>query len=141
MTRAEVEREIASLGDLPRSDLIRRWKALYDTDPPRGISRTLLSLAVAYQIQASHYGGLVPLLQRRLVDAAEGKRVTIRVDLSAGTRLVREWNGETHVVDVVDGGYRWKDKTYRSLSAVARQITGARWSGPRFFGLDERGAS
>lgn len=61
--------------------------------------------------------------------------------IAAGSRLAREWNGKTHVVDVTDDGFFYAGKTYRSLSAIARAITGARWSGPRFFGLDRnRGA-
>ena len=68
--------------------------------------------------------------------ASVERALRTRTELKSGTRLVREWNGSTHVVDVVEGGYRWNERTYGSLSAIARAITGARWSGPRFFGVD-----
>ncbi len=87
---------------------------------------------IAYELQARSEGGLSPALRRRLADLANGR--TNRT-LGKGAQLVREWNGENHVVDVVEGGYRWRDQTYRSLSVVAEAITGAKWSGPRFFGL------
>ena len=78
---------------------------------------------------------LPPALARTLARIAGGKDRTGRPKLRPGGRLVREWNGVTHVVDVVADGYLWRGTRYRSLSAVAREITGAHWSGPRFFGL------
>ncbi len=141
MTNAELEREIDALADLLRSELVERWRTHYRTDPPKGISRSLLIRAVAYEIQAKRYGGLKPATDRRLRAIANG---TVNGDhasrkaspaLQPGARLVREWNGVSHVVEVIEGGFIWNGDRHRSLSAIARAITGARWSGPRFFGL------
>jgi hypothetical protein len=138
-TGARLEQEIDGLADLPRADLVARWRALYRGDPPKGISRRLLVLAIAYAMQAKAYGGLSPATRRRLRKAGKGpsrsKAASTHSAPRPGTRLVREWNGTTHVVDVVEGGFVWNGVRHASLSAVARAITGARWSGPRFFGL------
>jgi len=141
MTIAKLEREIDALADLARGELIERWRTYYRTEPPKGISRSLLARAVAYEMQAKRYGGLKPAIDRRLRTIADG---TANGDLGnrnassklhPGARLVREWNGVSHVVDVIEDGFIWKGERHRSLSAIARAITGARWSGPRFFGL------
>lgn len=111
------------------------------------MSRPLLVRAVAYEMQAKVYGGLKAATERRLSLIAHGKEDSDRgncntaAKLRPGARLVREWNGTTHTVEVVEGGYLWSGNRYRSLSAIARAITGAHWSGPRFFGLTTRGAS
>ena len=134
------------LADLPRPDLVERWQALYGANPPRGISRPLLVRAVAYQMQAKRHGGLKPATARQLrvianghPEAGHGNPETMV--LKPGARLVREWNGVTHVVEVVNDGFIWDGERHRSLSAIARAITGARWSGPRFFGLNAGPAS
>ncbi len=98
-------------------------------------------------MQAKRYGGLKPATDRRLRMFANGKANGEHVGrktaptLPSGARLVREWNGVNHVVEVVEGGYVWNGDRHRSLSAIARAITGARWSGPRFFGLTPGDAS
>ena len=129
------------LADLPRPDLVEHWRALYGANPPKGISRPLLVRAVAYQMQVKRYGGLKPATARQLRAIANGHPGaghgnSETMVLKPGARLVREWNGRTHVVEVVDGGFIWDGERHRSLSAIARAITGARWSGPRFFGLN-----
>ena len=109
----------------------------------RGLSRRLLEYAAAYQIQARAFRGLPPAVRRRLqrIAAAGDSRVTAPARggaapaLAPGSRLISEWRGRTHTVDVLDSGFRCDGKQYRSLSEIARAITGARWSGPRFFGL------
>jgi len=137
-----VETQIAELRSLPRPDLAARWQSLFRTDPPKGISIRLMIGALAYAIQAKSYGGLKAATRRRLEAPVEtegiqtGSRPAVPPALGTGTRLVREWNGTTHVVDVVEGGYLWDGRRHASLSAIARKITGARWSGPRFFGLN-----
>ncbi len=142
---AKLEGEIAALADLPRPDLIDRWKALYRSSPPKGLSRRLLILAIAYRMQVKRYGGLTPALRRQLHKAADedaARRETKTngaSQVAPGTRLIREWNGVTHVVDAIDDGFIWQGARYGSLSAIARAITGARWSGPRFFGLTSEG--
>ena len=140
-----VEEEIAGLGDLSRADFVGRWVALYRSPPPKGISRALLIRAIAYRIQTSKWGGLKSATLRQLQKAAgepvsEAKTLASpsRWSLRPGTRLLREWNGKTHQVEVVETGFIWDDRPYKPLSAIAREITGARWSGPRFFGLTEK---
>src|SRR6185503_18127545 len=109
---------------------------------PRKAVADLSELAEAYAIQVKAYGALKPHLRRQLEGKGDGSgkspsaRRSKQVSrLAAGTRLVREWNGKTHHVDVVESGFVWNGGRYRSLSAIAREITGARWSGPRFFGI------
>ena len=94
-----------------------------------------MAAILAYEEQARRHGRLRPAVRRRLAQRGEGKPVASSPQVRPGARLVREWNGINHVIDVVEGGVLWQGRTYRSLSAVARAITGARWSGPRFFGL------
>lgn len=138
---AGVEREIGLLADLPRVDLAKRWRGFYGIRPPKGVSQQLMIRAIAYEMQAKMYGGLKPAVSRQLQRIAAGlvagDPVTVRAvsRLKPGARLVREWNGITHVVEVIDNGFIWNGERHSSLSAIARTITGARWSGPRFFGL------
>jgi hypothetical protein len=98
-------------------------------------------------MQVRRYGGLKPATCRRLRKIAHGLAVGHEVNVLAppklkpGARLLREWNGSTHVVEVVEGGFTWNGERHSSLSAIARAITGARWSGPRFFGVTSDGPS
>jgi hypothetical protein len=146
LTDAEFDQEIAGLVDEARDELVERWRAAYRDAPPKGISKSLLVRAVAYEMQARRYGRLSGRLGQRLrriagAGATSGAAVSDKPDrttsLRPGARLVREWNGRAHTVDVTENGYQWDGKDYRSLSAVARAITGARWSGPRFFGVSQ----
>lgn len=138
-TTAEVDDDIAKLGELPRPVLVERWTTCHGTAPPKGISRQLLELSAAYDLQASVYGGLGRKRHKQLLSAiCSGSEGTIRdasPALKPGGRLVRVWNGRSHHVEVTDHGFAWNGRTFASLSAVAREITGARWSGPRFFGV------
>ncbi len=139
-TAGDLEANIRELADLPRSDLMERWRQLYRAAPPKGISRSLLIRAVAYGMQVKRYGGLKPAVRRQLRKVAAGGSARAVANaksakIAPGMRLIREWNGSSHVVEAVDGGFVWNGARYGSLSAVARAITGARWSGPRFFGL------
>ena len=127
----------------PRSELIEMWEAAYHRPPPKGISRRLLEYAAAYNIQIRRYGGLKPATKRKLLQIGQRSRKlgpaptvpSSRQKLGVGTHLVRDWHGRTHTVDVIESGFRYNGATYKSLSEIARVITGARWSGPRFFGL------
>ncbi len=136
---AEVEDDIATLGELPRPVLVERWTTCHGTAPPRGISGQLLELSAAYALQASVHGGLGRKRQKQLLSmlsSPEGaKRQATSPALKPGSRLVRVWNGRSHHVEVTEQGFVWNGQAYNSLSAVAREITGARWSGPRFFGV------
>ena len=133
---------LGAIADLSREELVERWIKTYKHPPPKGIKRGLLERSIAYQIQAKRFGRLKPELTKRLVAIAGDEGVTgsgasPTVELQPGTRLMREWHGKTHEVNVTQSGYDWQGDEYRSLSAVARAITGARWSGPRFFGLQQ----
>jgi len=147
MRDSALEQEIGALADLPRAVLVECWQTLYRRNPPKGLSRRLLILAIAHRMQVKRYGGLKPVAKRKL-DGRGGGDATQKesksrasIKLPSGARLVREWNGVTHVVDVADGHFVWNGERHRSLSAIARAITGARWSGPRFFGLTREGGS
>jgi hypothetical protein len=124
---------IDDIRSLSRSDLLERWTQHWGKEPPKYVSRRLLELSAAWHLQCRMYGGPDRELRRllRRGSRSEGGSPSIK----PGTRLVREWNGRTHHVEVLNKGFRWNDRTYRSLSSIARAITGAHWSGPRFFGL------
>jgi hypothetical protein len=138
---------LEALSDLSPDQLRKEWRRLYRSQPPR-LSRDLLMRAIAYRIQELRYGGLSKATSRKLAALVQARRSDGEIApegaqrIRAGARLVREWNGRTHTVTVAEEGFTYAGRNYRSLSAIARQITGARWSGPRFFGLaPKRGAS
>ena len=144
-----VAMEVAALSDLQRGILAELWEQRFGCVPPRGCGRQLLELAAAYVIQEKALGGLNAGTRRALSIGRHSDGVApdqprhrlklrsaiSRQSIKPGTRLVREWNGRTHHVEVVEQGFVWNGKPHRSLSAIARAITGAQWSGPRFFGL------
>jgi len=139
--REALDAEIAGLLQLGIEKLRERWKAMYGKAPSREIGRSLLTRAIAYRLQERAYGGLKPSTRRLLVRVAEetatggsAKKPQIR-KAQSGTILIREWQGNAHRVTVLDDGVSFNGKRYGSLSEVAREITGSRWSGPRFFGL------
>ncbi len=135
----EVAREIAGRDELDRESLIARWRAAYGAPPPRKLSRALIEKALAYEIQCRAFGGLSTATKRALRAAAASKDGSTGPRLlNPGARLVREWNGTVHEVDVSGDGYIWQGERSRSLTAIARVITGTKWSGPRFFGLSGR---
>ncbi len=135
--------ELAGIPGLPRKALVERWESAHGRPPPKGISRRLLEYSAAYRIQVKAFGGLKPPVRRKLrgrmvsKDKSSASTTVLRKSnaLSPGTRLVREWHGHTHTVEVTEDGFRCDGENYSSLSKVANAITGARWSGPRFFGL------
>ena len=137
----DLSAEIAGLAALSRDLLQARWRELYRTETPRKISRDLLIRAIAYRLQENEFGGLKPATRRVLAKAAEdaSARRPIRVaperTLKPGTVLLRDWHGVQHQVTVLETAIMFQKKQYKSLSEVARKITGTRWSGPLFFGL------
>ena len=136
-----VERSLRELGDASRGTLVAQWRRLYRSEPPRYASIEFMRQAVAFAIQEREFGGLPASAQRELLAIAKGTQAagtTSKIKIKPGTKLLREWNGATHEVLVADQGYVWEGTTYRSLSAVASSITGAKWSGKRFFGLVKR---
>jgi hypothetical protein len=136
---------LTALDDLDLEALRREWERLHAAAPPVRLSRDLLRRAIAHRLQEAALGGLAPAARRRLAAlaregrAGEGRPASApaaAVRLKPGTALVREWRGRTHTVLVLaEGGFEHEGGRYASLSEVARAITGARWSGPRFFGL------
>jgi hypothetical protein len=139
--RAALAAEIAGLSKTEITHLRERWKTLYGKPPSGALGRSFLMRAIAYRLQEKAFGGLKPstrrLLARVTAEAAAGsspKRPRAR-KAELGTILVREWQGHAHRVTMLGDGVSFNGKRYRSLSEVAREITGSRWSGPRFFGL------
>lgn len=131
----------AGLDELDRDGLRMRFAELYGGPPPGRIGASLLRRAIAYRIQETRQDGLKPILRRRLAKLARELKETGVVNIAGrplvkpGTRLIREWRGESHAVTVLDDGFLYRNARYRSLSEIARAITGTRWSGPAFFGL------
>jgi DUF2924 family protein len=132
---------VNALPDRPRSELEAEWRRLWSPQVPRHASRAFLVRAVAYGLQAEVYGGLDAETRRLLKKAGQANGKPSRPQrrrLSKGSRLFREWHGETHEVLVLDKGFAWRGETYPSLTAVARAITGTNWNGWAFFGLKRR---
>jgi len=142
--RQKLSAEIALLESLDVAQLRARWKILYETAAPSRFSRDLLMRAVAYRMQERVLGGLKPATRRlfeRLAQDARARRpisVAPVRQLAPGALLIREWGGTKHQVTVLESGVMFRGRPYRSLSEVARVITGNRWSGPLFFGLKAR---
>lgn len=126
--------------DPDRAGLRQDWEETFGSPPPAYASVAFLRRALAHEAQVMRHGGLSAAARRALRQIAAGKRVAeaARGPLPPGAHLVREWNGRTYQVDVQKKGFRLDGKSYPSLSAIARQITGTTWSGPRFFGLTDR---
>jgi hypothetical protein len=143
-TRA-IERELDRIRLLDLAQLRREWRRLYHGEPPK-ISRDLFVLALGYKLQEVEHGGLCKATCRKLQTIAKALRTTGRVgptpnlSLKPGVRLVREWHGRTHTVTVTEDGFEYAGTSYLSLTKIAKKITGAHWSGPRFFGLPAVGA-
>jgi len=146
MTTQHKDASREALSRLPMLDLDelrQEWRRLNKTSASSRLSRDLLVRAVAYRLQELAFGGLRPEPQRQLRRIAMELKQTgaamtrPRPQLPSGTRLLREWQGRRHEVVVLDNGFSWEGAHYRSLSAVARTITGTAWSGPLFFGLKQ----
>ena len=138
---ADIEIEIASLEDLGAQELRRRWRRFYHADPPAGLSRDLQVRAIAYKMQERVHGSLPQHVKRKLrtlakqLETPSCGKFKPGILLKPGAKLVREWGGRPHNVVVLDDGFDYEGKRYPSLSAIVREITGVRWSGPRFFGI------
>jgi hypothetical protein len=126
---------LAELATLDRPALAKRWESTFDVPAPRGCQATLLRHALAWHVQMQALSKRDGARQSRKAAQALKKAASGLPDLSLGTRLLREWQGRTHHVTVVQGGFEYEGKVWRSLSAIARSITGTAWSGPAFFGL------
>jgi hypothetical protein len=150
----KVAEALSALEVLTRRELVKRWTARMESAPPKSSSRIFLLRALSYELQCQNAPNLSKsdqkVLRTILLDqgawpasftktvSGEGKkfpRPKPRITLVPGSRLVREWNGRPYTVSVIEEGFVYKDRTWTSLSAIAKDITGAHWSGPRFFGL------
>ena len=139
MTR--IVADLAALVAMSPTQLKERWVEVEGLGPsalPPALVRRLL----AQRLQERRFGGLSATVVRELERAGRGDPPISQrqaVPLTPGARLIREWNGQTIAVEVRPDGYWWKERSWRSLSEIAREVTGAHWSGPRFFGLNRRG--
>ena len=137
---ASLAEQLVALSELTLPELRTEWRRLYRSQAPR-LSRNLMVRALAYRIQERACGGLAPTLSRKLrehggKDAKMPDRLNTASTLpKPGTRLVREWNGRTYSVMITEDGFAYNGMTYGSLTKIARIITDAHWSGPRFFGI------
>jgi len=137
----DVAEMLARLSASTIFELRGEWRRLHRAPPPMRLSRDLLMRGITYKLQERPLGGLSQSILRKLErlnldsEASDEQKPAPPISLKAGTRLVREWRGVTHTVLVHADGFEWKGRRYRSLTIVAREITAAHWSGPRFFGL------
>jgi hypothetical protein len=145
---AGIDNKLAAVAQMDAERLRSEWRRWYRALPPSRLGRELLLLGVAWNIQEQIHGGLSASSKRRLAELAAtmadgGDLVRSRaVRLRQGAKLVRQWQGQTITVLVLEDGFEWQGRRWRSLSMIACEITGTRWSGPRFFGIDKarRGA-
>ncbi len=137
MDATRADRDLAKvfcdIEHLDRPGCLDRWREVFGRPPPKYLSPQFMKRVLIWELQNRELGGLSAKTERRLHQIALGK--TPPATLKPGSHLVREWNGRTYQVEVVDGGFVMDGKTWRSLSAIAKHITGAHWSGPRFFGV------
>ena len=146
MTDSIVAR-LAALKTTPTPDLRTLWRDLFETEPPRH-NRRFLESRLAYRIQELEYGGLRPSIVERLEALGkelDGGNANVRKRRTddrpiAGTRLIREYQGVEHCATVLADGFEYQGRPYKSLSAIARAITGTRWNGWVFFGIRRSGA-
>src|SRR5437879_4927126 len=135
--------EISRLPALSRTGLLSLWRELFGQPAHPKLRRDLIVPILAYKLQEKAYGGLKPSTRRRLREIAEGlerdrhAHVHSKPSIKAGTKLLRQWQDQTHEVLVTREGFEYAGRQYRSLSQIARKITGTRWSGPAFFGLKQ----
>ncbi len=137
-----LDADLASLADTTSAEMQARWSAIAG-EPAPNVPPALLRRLLAQRLQERRHVGL-PLMVVRELERMAGKqtpptKIVQRPALTNGTRLIREWNGQTIAVEVVEGGFSRDGRSYRSLSEIAREVTGVHWSGPRFFGLTRRG--
>jgi len=136
----DIEVEITWLQSLAIEHLREEWRRFHQTRPPKRLSQDMLLRGITYKLQENAFGGLSKPILRQLqttgpLETSQAANRLPRRSFKPGTRLVREWHGVTHTVTILTDGVEWRGQRYRSLSIVAREITGAHWSGPRFFGL------
>lgn len=146
-TFSDVEAKIAALDVFPLAELRKRWSRLFNSSVPKGFSRDLIVRGISYKIQEKVHGGLSQAGKRKLRTLAKQLEADDRsgfdpgLTLKSGAKLIREWRARTYTVIVLPDGFQFEGRRYGSLSKIAREITGVRWSGPRFFGLKKEHAN
>ena len=138
-----LEQEIAALPSMNLVQLQAKWRSRLKEGLPAHIRKQMLVPMLAYKLQEQAYGGLKPQMKRKLRELASGlnrdskaaSRLGDPIRIKPGTRLIRQWEGKAHQVTVSQSGFEYEGENYKSLSVIARLITGTRWSGPLFFGL------
>ena len=140
---SSLDQQLTALEDLDIQDLRQRWREFYPGEAPGLMSRELLRLAIGYKLQEQVLGGLGRRAQLALTAFKTGSkmgRASITPAPKSGTKFIREWQGAVHeVLTLEDGRFAYRGKTYKSLTLIARLITGTHQSGPRFFGLRKPG--
>jgi hypothetical protein len=131
---ASIEAEIAHLGSLATDALQRHWRVVFGRTPPADLSKDLLRRMIAWRLQERAFGGL-DRESLRFLDRFARQGSPPRRQFKPGTVLVRDYQGQRYTVTVAPDGFDWQGTSYRSLSAIARAITGTVWNGPRFFAL------
>ncbi len=139
-TKDQIETEIARIATMPIAELRRRWRATFNAEPPKAFGPDLLRRSLAQKLQEDAFGGLAPATRRLLnqliaQNAKNSSKIVLSRRIKPGAILVREWKGRTHRITALKEGFAFEGKPYSSLSEIARLITGARWNGPRFFGM------
>lgn len=143
---SRIDAIVAAIPAMSRRDLEAQWSKIGEGEAPR-LPDTILRRVTAQLLQERRYGDVPAIIRRELAHISEKTAGAIvneapapimPIRLSDGTRLIREWNGRTIEVLVSDGAFEWEGRTYRSLTQIAREVTGAHWSGPRFFGMRPR---
>jgi hypothetical protein len=133
----QIAQEIERISGLDLTGVRALWRATFKKEPPAGLTRDFLVRQLAWRIQEKAFGGH-DAAALKLLDAygrQDADKVVLFRRLKPGTSVIREYQGVRHIVTISEGGFIWQGKTYDSLSAIAREITGSRWNGPRFFGL------
>ncbi len=125
---------VAEIETSDRASCLNFWRAAFGRPPPKHLSIKFMKRVLIWELQSRALGKVSAKTERVLMRIAEGKPAPTTA--RPGSQLIREWNGRTYQVEVIEGGYVMDGKSYPSLSAVAKRITGAHWSGPRFFGLN-----
>ena len=139
--KAEIETDLAELSPAPIHQLRQRWRALFRAEPPPAFGPDLLRRSIAQRIQERHFGGLLASAQKeldRIIKVMASKpdgRIELPRRIKPGAVLVRTWKDKSHRVTVLEDGFSYEGTKYPSLSEIAREITGTRWNGPKFFGL------
>lgn len=142
---SKVDTIVAAMPTMRRSEVEAQWNKLGAGEAPR-LPDPLFRRLTAQMLQERRYGDVPAIVRRELARLAEAepeatdksRPPVMPIQLSDGTRLIREWNGRTIEVLVRDDAFEWEGQTYNSLSRIAREVTGAHWSGPRFFGMRAR---